>query len=455
MIQSPIQQKKVKLPAPNTQSTPIADKAKKMDQVADQSNVESGLQNLNSRFADIIDRNNQMMIVNQKLRDEVNTVEDGKRSELNQIKKLYETELCEARRLLDLEAQKTVKHQLELSNLRESNKELDEKAMTLKLSEQGARKLAEELQAQLDSLQGEAATMRRKTQDVENQKAALVMQLTAAKSDADQLKKKVDEQAMTIAAGQNQIQSMREEHEMTIRVLKSELEAAKHDQASALQRSMTQENTFNSTMSTAIDEIRAEHEDTLHHREDQIKSGYVKKISDLEGKIGRGQQLLGEKRDEASKHKALHEQAKQNMERLERDLNRAKSRTMNLEADVASQKAMAEDKIGELNASNNEWKGKYEKLDDQMRCGKDQYNSLLKEVETYRSLLEIEENRLNITPSPIQTRKDRKRPRVTSQTTTGTPPKRSKAEKSQGSDLEVADVGANETHNADSSCMIM
>lgn len=58
---------------------------------------------------------------------------------------------------------------------------------------------------------------------------------------------------------------------MTIRVLKSELEAAKHDQASALQRSMTQENTFNSTMSTAIDEIRAEHEDTLHHREDQIK----------------------------------------------------------------------------------------------------------------------------------------------------------------------------------------
>ena len=79
-----------------------------MDQVADQSNVESGLQNLNSRFADIIDRNNQMMIVNQKLRDEVNTVEDGKRSELNQIKKLYETELCEARRLLDLEAQKTV-----------------------------------------------------------------------------------------------------------------------------------------------------------------------------------------------------------------------------------------------------------------------------------------------------------------------------------------------------------
>lgn len=66
---------------------------------------------------------------------------------------------------------------------------------------------------------------------------------------------------------------------------------------------------------------------------------------------------------------------------------------MNLEADVASQKAMAEDKIGELNASNNEWKGKYEKLDDQMRCGKDQYNSLLKEVETYRSLLEIEENR--------------------------------------------------------------
>jgi len=66
---------------------------------------------------------------------------------------------------------------------------------------------------------------------------------------------------------------------------------------------------------------------------------------------------------------------------------------MELEADVASQKAMAEEKIKELNSSVSDWQEQFENLDEKMRTGKDQYNSLLKEVETYRSLLEIEENR--------------------------------------------------------------
>ena len=66
---------------------------------------------------------------------------------------------------------------------------------------------------------------------------------------------------------------------------------------------------------------------------------------------------------------------------------------MDLEADVASQKATTEEKINDLQSSVAEWQQKFEKLDEKMKSGKDQYNSLLKEVETYRSLLEIEENR--------------------------------------------------------------
>jgi len=66
---------------------------------------------------------------------------------------------------------------------------------------------------------------------------------------------------------------------------------------------------------------------------------------------------------------------------------------MELEADVASQKAIAEEKIKDLNSSVSDWQEQFEKLDEKMRTGKDQYNSLLKEVETYRSLLEVEENR--------------------------------------------------------------
>ena len=123
---------------------------------------------------------------------------------------------------------------------------------------------------------------------------------------------------------------------MAIRVLRQELEVARSDHASTLQRSVNQQSTFNSTMSTAIEDIRSEHAETLKDREEQIKvcffdvfltltiffyqGGYAKKMKELENKIERGQRMLGEKRDEATKQKALHDQAKINADRLEREV---------------------------------------------------------------------------------------------------------------------------------------
>ena len=90
---------------PNQQSTPIAS-GKKTEMSA-----KTGLHNLNSRFAEIIERNNQTVNENQKLKDELKTAEDLKKNEIDGIKSLYETELAEARRLLDKEAEKTVSFQ--------------------------------------------------------------------------------------------------------------------------------------------------------------------------------------------------------------------------------------------------------------------------------------------------------------------------------------------------------
>jgi len=236
------------------------------------------------------------------------------------------------------------------------------------------------------------------------------------------------------------------------------LEAAKKDQAAALQRSLAQESTYNSTMASAIDDIRAEHEDNLKGREDQIKAQYARKIADLEAKIERGQAILAEKRDEASKHKALHDQAKQNTERLERDMARTRNRNMALEADLQSQKSMADEKVAELKEEANSWAEKHQQLESDMRTGKDMYATLLKEVETYRSLLEIEETRLNITPSPIRERKERKRPRASSSATNNSPSKKPRTadNSAESATLEVSEIGQNNgQRDNDASCTVM
>ena len=70
-----------------------------------------------------------------------------------------------------------------------------------------------------------------------------------------------------------------------------------------------------------------------------------------------------------------------------------RNRINDLEADVVSQKSMADDKMKEMAEEAKEWQEKYESSEQLIKTGTDKYNSLKKEVETYRALLEVEETR--------------------------------------------------------------
>ena len=69
---------------------------------------EADLGNLNTRLAAIVDRNNGVQSENQRLREQLAHVQDNHKEELDKVKNLYETELAEARRLLDVEATRKV-----------------------------------------------------------------------------------------------------------------------------------------------------------------------------------------------------------------------------------------------------------------------------------------------------------------------------------------------------------
>merc|ERR1712150_28140 len=137
--------------------------------------------------------------------------------------------------------------------------------------------------------------------------------------------------------------------------------------------------------------------------------------------------------------------------RTERELAKAKDELRTAEAEVASQRATASWNMDDLKAQNVEMKSKLAEMDETLNTGKEKYSTLLKEVETYRSLLEVEENRLNITPSPVQTKK-RTRSRVGTfgGSETSSPPKKARVEP------QVEDVGGDSNGgDADASCAIM
>merc|ERR1712037_557400 len=92
--------------------------------------------------------------------------------------------------------------------------------------------------------------------------------------------------------------------------------------------------------------------------------------------------------------------------KLEQDLARLKATNMSLEADLASKDSLAKEEICDLKAKLADADEKNIKLEKTFKKKKT-YLSMQKECMTYRQLLEVEEARLNITPSPIRRKRAR------------------------------------------------
>nr|CAD7398341.1 unnamed protein product [Timema poppensis]CAD7569428.1 unnamed protein product [Timema californicum] len=85
------------------------------------------LQGLNDRLADYIDRVRQLELENNKLRREVHTIDEIKKSEVTNVKVMFEQELSELRKSLDELAGNNAKLEVDRQKLIEENQDLKSK----------------------------------------------------------------------------------------------------------------------------------------------------------------------------------------------------------------------------------------------------------------------------------------------------------------------------------------
>merc|ERR1711892_1411164 len=219
------------LPTPALSSTP-AKGADAVNEKAGDKGFDADIGHLNSRLATIVDRNNGIQSENQRLREKLGSVQDAHGEELERVKTMYEKEIGEARRLLDLESNRKVGQELELKNIRLELKELQEEKQTHVLNEKTAKKDAE-------------------TIDIKR------LQL------------------------ENDIQSIQEQMAMNKKVYDQEMSSQKEVNHRALSQSMQEQSMVaNATMSRAIEDIRQEHEDQLEKMQGEYEKKYQKRHVD-------------------------------------------------------------------------------------------------------------------------------------------------------------------------------
>ena len=98
--------------------------------------------------------------------------------------------------------------------------------------------------------------------------------------------------------------------------------SAKDSSNKTLQQTIHEQSLIaNKSMATALEDIRVEHEESMRAMKGKIKESYEKKISDLDAKFRRQNELMEQKRNEASQAKALQAQANAQLARTEKDVS--------------------------------------------------------------------------------------------------------------------------------------
>ena len=108
-------------------------------------------------------------------------------------------------------------------------------------------------------------------------------------------------------------------------------------------------------------------------------------MKDAEKKMGRGKDLLDEKRKECSTLKAKADQAATQLARTEQELSRVRDQLRSAEADAASLRSQADWNMDELKQQNEELKKKTNALENKLFEGKEKYGTLLKVTSTFGS----------------------------------------------------------------------
>ncbi|XP_065059591.1 lamin-B1-like [Rhopilema esculentum] len=371
------------------------------------------LQNLNDRLAVYIDRMRSLEEKNSSLTEEFASLEEKKQSEFVEVKSMYESELNNARQLLDEICKEKSKIELEnarnLAQASDLKKRLSSEQQNLiKANNKNAglgKKLAEQ-EALISNLTFEVSSLKEELETVKKEKENLQDLVHSTSHDLEaRTLEKVDLE--------NRMQTLTEDLEFRKRTFEKESVELRKQMKSFESRVTITETDFkkkyDTIMRDKLQELRDEFEEEADNIKNDVDNTYKQKVDDLKNK--------GEKLKEQSKHqlimineyKSSLETLKIEKSVLETEVKSLKKRIDDLETlrhnerdDFNKQLEDKADEIRELNCAIDDRDKEYESLMD-IKIALDL------EIAAYRKLLEGEEERLQITPTSTPSRK---RPRV-------------------------------------------
>ncbi|XP_028436811.1 lamin L3 isoform X1 [Perca flavescens] len=361
------------------------------------------LRHLNDRLANYIQRVQELESERSSILFQLEEKDDSKSREMGNVRRLYEEELADVRKSLDGLAGERARLQIDCGNLCEENRKLQ--ARNQKKESELANALAQwrKVEAMLSSKDAEYTKLLSENRRLTEEVADLQEHLEYAEGVLGDTKNQLNCEILRKVDMENQVQTLKEQLELQRNISEQEvLEIRSRQDSRLVEVDSVQRREFESKLSETIQQLRHDHESQLQQYREELDRTFSSKLQNAQQAALEKNQVASATRDELETTKLRVESLSSQLQQYQKDKAALEGHCQDLERTLDREREVWQHRLDQKEQEQLSMRS-------QMFAQLEDYENLLDvklaldmEINAYRKMLEVEEQRLHLSPSPSQ-----------------------------------------------------